>query len=55
MRIYGTTAVANGIVAATLPDGRVQKTAFTDVFAFRGDRWQAVSAQELPLAPQRIQ
>jgi len=49
VRVYGTAAVATGIVVATAPDGKVRKTAFTDVFANRGGRWQAVNAQELPL------
>jgi len=50
VRVYGTAAVATGIVVATASDGKVRKTAFTDVFAHRAGRWQAVNAQELPLA-----
>jgi Domain of unknown function (DUF4440) len=49
VRVYGTAAVATGIVVATMPDGRTQRTAFTDVFAYRGGRWRAVNAQETPL------
>jgi len=40
--------VVNGVVAATGADGRARKTMFTDVFAYRGGKWQAVNAQELP-------
>lgn len=50
VRIYGTAAIANGVVVATARDGRVQHTIFTDVFAYRNGAWQAVNAQELPLA-----
>jgi hypothetical protein len=50
VRVYGTAALANGIVVAASPDGKVQKTIFTDVFAYRGGRWQAVNAQELPMS-----
>jgi len=54
VRVYGTAALANGIVVAASPDGKVQKTIFTDVFAYRSGRWQAVNAQELPMsAPAR--
>ena len=49
-RGYGTAAIANGIVTATSADGNVQKTIFTDVFAYRNGIWRAVNAQELPLA-----
>lgn len=48
-RVFGRTGVAYGIVAATDANGRAQRTAFTDVFAYRDERWQAVQAQELPL------
>jgi hypothetical protein len=50
VRVYGAAAVATGIVVATSPDGTVRRTAFTDVFAYRRGTWQAVNAQELPLA-----
>jgi hypothetical protein len=49
VRVYGIAGVATGIVVATAPDGKTDRTAFTDVFAFRDGRWQAVNAQELPL------
>jgi uncharacterized protein (TIGR02246 family) len=49
VRVFGDAAVATGVVAATAADGRVHRTAFTDVFARRDGQWQAVSAQELPL------
>jgi len=49
VRVYGTAAVATGVVVATAPDGTAEKTAFTDVFAYRAGRWRAVNAQETPL------
>lgn len=51
IRLYGDTAIATGITtrrnAATAAP---QRTIFTDVFAFGGGRWRAVSAQETPIA-----
>jgi ketosteroid isomerase-like protein len=49
VRVFGTAAIATGIVAATATDGTTRKTAFTDVFAYRSGRWRAVNAQETPL------
>ncbi|HEX4567222.1 MAG TPA: DUF4440 domain-containing protein [Vicinamibacterales bacterium] len=49
VRVFGTAAIATGIVAATATDGKTRKTAFTDVFAHRDGRWSAVNAQETPL------
>jgi hypothetical protein len=50
VRVYGNVAIANGIVVAVPAGGRApQKTLFTDVFAFRKRRWQAVNAQETPM------
>jgi hypothetical protein len=49
VRIYGNAGIVNGIVASTTREGKVQKTIFTDVFAYRDGKWQAVNAQELPL------
>ncbi len=48
VRIYGNAGIANGIVVSTSREGKVQKTIFTDVFAYRHGKWQAVNAQELP-------
>jgi ketosteroid isomerase-like protein len=50
VRVYGDTAIANGIVLATGTDGKVRKTIFTDVFVYRRGAWQAVNAQELVMA-----
>ncbi|MDD5544847.1 MAG: nuclear transport factor 2 family protein [Acidobacteriia bacterium] len=50
VRIVGTVAIANGIVAANGADGKVSRTIFTDVFAYRNGKWQAVNAQENPVA-----
>ena len=52
IRIYSEAGIVNGIVVATAPDGSVEKTVFTDVFARRNGRWQAVNAQELPFQQQ---
>ena len=43
VRVYGRAAVANGIVVASSGNGKIQKTIFTDVFAYRSGRWQAVT------------
>ncbi len=52
VRVYGDTAIANGIVAAKEPDNLTpRRTGFTDVFVRHSGKWQAVSAQELPLPP----
>jgi hypothetical protein len=51
VRVYGTVAVANGIVASVADASSApQRTAFTDVFVLRNGKWLAVNAQELPLA-----
>jgi uncharacterized protein (TIGR02246 family) len=49
VRVYHTAGVVNGIVAAIDPNGHERRTAFTDVLVERNGRWEAVSAQELPL------
>ena len=54
VRVYGTVGIVNGIVAATAAGGS-RKTLFTDVFAYRDGKWQAVSAQELPAAAEKAQ
>jgi hypothetical protein len=41
-------AIVNGAVIETTEHGE-RKTLFTDVFAYRDGKWQAVSAQELPV------
>jgi len=49
VRIYGDTGIVNGTVIETTDRGE-RKTLFTDVFAYRDGKWQAVTAQELPVA-----
>jgi hypothetical protein len=47
IRLYGDVGIANGTVVGA--DERGQETSrgvFTDVFAYRDGRWQAVNAQE---------
>jgi hypothetical protein len=52
VRVYGDTGIANGVVVHKGSDGSVRKTIFTDVFVHRGDKWEAVNAQELPYTAQ---
>ena len=49
VRVYGNVGIVNGEVVAAGKQG-AQKTLFTDVFAYRDGKWQAVNAQELPVA-----
>ncbi|HTS12897.1 MAG TPA: nuclear transport factor 2 family protein [Candidatus Limnocylindrales bacterium] len=49
VRIYGTVGIVNGIVVAKSASGKLRKSTFTDVFAYRNGKWQAVNAQELPV------
>ncbi len=47
VRLYGDTAIVNGMVIATDESGKeLDRSTFTDVFVFRDRRWQAVNAQE---------
>ena len=48
VRVYGEAGIVNGAVIKTTEHGK-RKTLFTDVFAYRDGKWQAVSAQELPV------
>lgn len=53
VRVYGNVAIATGVVLAVPPGGAPHRTLFTDVFAFRQGRWQAVNAQETPMVASR--
>jgi hypothetical protein len=47
VRLYGDVAIANGVVIVGDTAGReLGRSAFTDVFVWRGERWRAVNAQE---------
>jgi hypothetical protein len=47
VRLYGDVGMVNGIVITTDENGKdVNRTIFTDVFAYRNGRWQAINAQE---------
>lgn len=49
VRVYGDCAIANGVnVVHSDIQGWTVEVPFTDVFARRAGRWQAVSAQETP-------
>ena len=48
VRVYGEAGIVNGAVIQTTEHGK-RKTLFTDVFAYRDGKWQAVCAQELPV------
>ena len=52
VRIYGEIGIVNGMVVA-IGASATRRTFFTDVFAYRNGKWQAVSAQELPAAKSR--
>jgi Domain of unknown function (DUF4440) len=49
VRVYGEIGIVNGVVVANEAGG-TRKTLFTDIFVHRDGRWQAVNAQELPMA-----
>jgi hypothetical protein len=54
VRLYGNVAIATGIVADTDASGdNLRRSIFTDVFAQRQGRWQAVSAEENAVTPMR--
>jgi len=47
VRVYGIVGIVNGIVVTSDENGKeVNRTVFTDVFAKRDGRWQAINAQE---------
>ena len=52
IRVFGRIGIVNGLVVATGGDGKPSKTLFTDVFAYRNRRWQAVNAQENAARPE---
>ena len=52
VRLYGDVGIVNGSVIASDNTGKeLDRTMFTDVFVFRGERWQAVNAQENQVRP----
>lgn len=53
VRVYGNVGIVNGVAVETGNDEVNRKTLFTDVFAYLGGRWQAVSSQELPAAEKK--
>ncbi|MGH7616340.1 MAG: nuclear transport factor 2 family protein [Gemmatimonadaceae bacterium] len=53
VRVYGDVGIVSGIVRATDPNGKVDRSIFTDVFDRRNGRWQAVNAQENHVDPRR--
>ena len=47
VRLYGNVGIANGTVVTSDETGKeLSRNVFTDVFAFRNGRWQAINAQE---------
>ena len=51
VRVYQNAGIVNGMVVQATPAGAiVEKTVFTDVFAFRNGCWQAINAQETSLS-----
>ena len=52
VRVYGDVGIVNGSVIATDNTGKeLDRTMVTDVFVFRGERWQDVNAQENQVRP----
>lgn len=50
----GEVAIVTGLVITRPAKGAIRHSRFTDVFAWRADRWQAVTGQEthfLPVGP----
>lgn len=50
VRTFGDAGVVDGVVVAISDDGKVRKTVFSDVFAYRHGSWRAVNAQECSLS-----
>jgi hypothetical protein len=47
IRLYGDVGIANGIVVTSDENGKeIGRNVFTDVFAYRDGRWQAINGQE---------
>ena len=47
VRLYGDFGIANGTVVTSDENGKeIGKNVFTDIFAYRDGRWQAINAQE---------
>jgi len=47
VRLYGDVGIVNGIVVTSDKEGKqLDRSIFTDVFAYREGAWQAVNAQE---------
>jgi hypothetical protein len=47
VRLYGDIGIVNGIVITSDEHAKdVDRTIFTDVFAYRDGRWQAINGQE---------
>jgi uncharacterized protein DUF4440 len=53
IRVYGTVGIVNGVVVESRK-GVERKTLFTDVFACRSGKWQAINAQESPAAEREV-
>src|SRR5919108_4211481 len=54
VRLYGDVGIVNGVVVASDTSGKeLDRTVFTDVFAYRDNRWVAINAQETPVAAAR--
>ena len=52
--MYGDVGIVNGIVVTSDENGKqLDRTIFTDVFAWREGRWQAINAQENKVEPRK--
>lgn len=53
VRFYGATAIVTGSVIRPRDGSELGRNVFTDVFALSDGRWEAVSAEETPVAKER--
>src|SRR5215472_17039727 len=54
VRLYDDVGIVNGIVVTSDENGKqLDRTIFTDVFAWREGRWQAINAQENKVEPRK--
>jgi len=54
IRLYGDVGIANGVVVTSDDNGKeIGRNVFTDVFAYRNGRWQAINGQETDVRKMR--
>jgi hypothetical protein len=56
VRIEANTGIVRGLNTQVAPDGTVVgRVRFTDIFVWRAGRWQAIAAQETPVAAPHLE